>query len=188
MRAFIGIDLPFKTKDKISKIQEDLKALNLKLKWANSKNIHLTLKFLGNIKELRIPEIKEAINKTTKDLSAFEISLKDFGFFPNQNKPRVFFIETSKANLLKSIADKLEDSLAKIGFEKEGRFKSHITLARIKALDNIALLKDKIETIKLEEKFQIKAVTLYQSTLTPDGPIYKEIYTNNLATLRIKQA
>lgn len=176
MRTFISIDLPFSIKKKISQIQENLKKCDLAFKWVKSDNIHLTLKFLGEVEAEKLEQIKKILTKTSRSFKTFQVNLESFGFFPNAKKPRVFFISTNHQELLKSIADKLEEELTILGFEKEGRFKSHITLARIKDKQNLKCLKKELENIKLEEKFAVEEIILYKSTLTPEGAFHEVIF------------
>jgi len=180
MRAFIAIDLPEKIKKKIAELENDFKKCNLTFKWVKPENLHLTLKFLGNINQEQINKINEAITTVSGKFAAFEASLSSFGFFPNARKPRVFFISIDKEELFKSIASELEKELETLGFEKEDRFKSHITLARIKNLKNIESLKEKIKNTRLDEEFPADTITLYKSTLTKEGPIYGKIFKSNL--------
>ena len=180
MRAFIAIDLPKETKIKIAELESDLKKCDLAFKWVKPENLHLTLKFLGDINQEQVSKIKETINKISGRFAAFEASFNGFGFFPNPRKPRVFFISIDKEELLKSIARELEEELETLGFDKENRFKSHITLARIKDLKNIESLEAKIKNTQLDKKFFIGEIILYKSTLTKEGPIYGKIFKSNL--------
>lgn len=180
MRAFIAIDLPERIKNKLAKFENNLKKCDLAFKWVKPENLHLTLKFLGNIEQEQVNKIKEAITKISGEFAAFKASFNGFDFFPNQGKPKVFFISNNKEKLLKSIALRLEEELETLGFAKGNRFKSHITLARIKDLKNIESLKAKIKDIQLDEKFLIRAIILYKSTLTKEGPIYGKIFKSNM--------
>ncbi len=180
MRAFVGIDLPKGIKQRIAELEEDFTKCDLAFKWVAPVNLHLTLKFLGNIDQGQISKIKQAITKTADGFSAVVVNFDSFGFFPDKRKPRIFFISTTGSELLKNIAAKLEEELETLGFEKEGRFKSHITLARIKNLKNIDCLRGKIENIPLDEKIPLDKITLYKSTLTEKGPIYENIFKINL--------
>ena len=180
MRAFIAIDLPERIKGKIAELENDLKKCDLVFRWVKPKNLHLTLKFLGDITQEQAGKIKEAIAKVSGKFAAFETSFNGFGFFPNERGPRIFFISIDKGELLKSIAGELEEELEILGFEKENRFKSHITLARIKDLKNIESLKAKTKNTCLNEGFLIESITLHKSILTKEGPIYEEIFKSNL--------
>ncbi len=180
MRAFIAIDLPKDLKEEIKSIQDVLKETDVNFRWVNPANIHLTLKFLGNIEKDQVEKIKTILTSVSKNFSSFKSEFTEFGFFPNEKKPRVFFIATSQEDTLKSVATNLQEELEKIGFEKEGKFKSHITLARIKTLKNIEKLIQNLSAIKFEESFDIKELVLYKSTLTKNGPIYEKIFSSSL--------
>jgi len=180
MRTFIAIDLPSSLKEKIKKVLEKFKKCNLNAKWVESNNLHLTLKFLGEIKEDNLERIKKIIDTVAKKISSFEVSLKEFSFFPHPNNPRVFFISTDKEEKLREIAQDLEEQLLPLGFKKENRFKAHITLARFKSKKNIDCLKKELKNVSLKEDFLIKEIVLFKSILTSFGPIYEEIFKSNL--------
>lgn len=180
MRTFIAVELPLDIKEKIAKTTQPLQNLKLDANWVKNQNLHLTLKFLGEIKEAELDKITEIIDKTAKSFKAFRTGLGTFGFFPNEKRPRVFFIEAETKNVLESIAEALESLLEKIGFKKEGRFKSHITLARMKSSANIESLKSEIDKITFKEEFLVKEIALFKSALTSGGPIYEKIFKSNL--------
>ncbi len=180
MRAFIAIDLPQILKEKIAKIEDNLKACGLEAKWVNPKNLHLTLKFLGEVKEEKLEKVKESIETAAKNFIAFKANLKSFGFFPNQERPRVFFISSDNEEKLKKIALDLEEKLEKAGFPREGRFKSHLTLARLKNTSNISCFIKKLEGVTVNETFPIDKIILFKSTLTKDGSIYEKVSTSSL--------
>lgn len=180
MRTFIAIDLPEAIKDKIAELENDFKKLDLGFRWVKPENLHLTLKFLGDVKPEQIDAIKKAITKVSDEFSVFKTRLDGFGFFPDKKKPRVFFIGTDREELFRSIAAELETALAEIGFAKEDRFKSHITLARIKDSRNIGFLNKKIATNVSVGIFPVEAISLYKSTITGQGPVYEKIFKRNL--------
>ncbi|UCD16096.1 MAG: RNA 2',3'-cyclic phosphodiesterase [Candidatus Omnitrophota bacterium] len=175
MRAFIAIDLPQDIKEALKAKEAVLKKCDLAVKWVEAKNIHLTLKFLGDIKEDAVTPIKETIKKVASEFSPVRVSLLNFGFFPNEKRPRVFFVATDKEDVLKPIASKLEERLEEFGFKKEGRFKSHITLGRFKDYRNMDCLKKQIKNTSLGEEFLIEGISFFKSTLTNSGPVYEKI-------------
>lgn len=180
MRAFIAIDLPFNIKNKIRQIQTRLKSTEISAKWIKPENIHLTLKFLGNIEENQINEIKNIIKETTYISKPFQVSFNNFGFFPNPKKPKVFFISLTDESTLKKFTNILEEKLEKLGFKKEKRFEAHITLARIKNITNITNLVKEINNISFKKSFSINEIILFRSTLTQSGPIYAKVFSSSL--------
>lgn len=183
MRTFIAIELTPQIREKITSIQNALEKCDLAVKWVKPENAHITLKFLGWVAEQeKIEKIKQIIEEIAKQFKHLDVNLKEFGFFPNERRPRVFFISTDKENILKNISQKLEERLEAIGFEKENRFRSHITIARIKSPKNIDCLNREIKKIDAKEVLPIKEITLFKSTLTKSGPVYEVIYKSTLAS------
>ncbi len=180
MRVFIGIPIPNEIIKYINELQREFKKCECIAKWVNPSNIHITLKFLGETEEKNIPLIKDIIKGVCINSFVIEIILKRFGFFPNGKNPRVFFIATDKEETLKKMAYALEEKLEPLGFEREYRFKSHITLARIKSKKNIDCLIKKTYHINLNKHLILDSVILYKSILTPKGPIYEEIFKQKL--------
>ena len=84
-------------------------------------------------------------------------------------------IEAEK-EILKDVYRKLEAALKALGFAPEDKFKSHLTLARLKGRKNLNQLKEGLKKISLSESFSVKAITLFKSTLTAEGPVYSEIF------------
>jgi len=157
-----------------------LKKCDVHAKWVNPKNLHFTLKFLGEATQEQIKEIEKIIEDVANRFRPFTVNLKEFGFFPNEKRPRVFFVSTDNEEILRKISQRLEEKLEKIGFKKEDRFKSHITVARLRSNKNLHLLKKEIKNISLTEAIPIKEITLFKSTLTESGPIYETICKMNL--------
>lgn len=180
MRLFIAIPLPQNIKDYLRDVQTQFKECYCVAKWVNPQNIHMTLKFLGQLKEEKIPAIKNVIKEVAVNFSALEVRLTEFGFFPNERNPRVFFVSTDNEETLQKIAYTLEEKLEALGFEREYRFRSHITLARFKSRKNIECLVGKTKEIKADKTFPVDSIILYKSTLTPHGPIYEEIFKASL--------
>ena len=176
MRTFIALPISEDTKNLLGNIENTLKHIPLNAKWVKPENLHITLKFIGEIGEEKIEEIKGIIKEIGGSFSKLKVSLKEFGFFPTKSNPKVFFISTDKEEILGEIADRLEDKMERLGIKKEHRFRSHITLARLKSRRNIDQLQREIRDLKLTHSFSINSIVLFKSTLTKFGPIYEEIF------------
>lgn len=181
MRLFIAFPLPETIKTILGRYIETIKYCGLNASFVKPQNLHLTIKFLGEVSPEAIENIKTAMEKIAAGFPAINVHLANFGFFPNEKRPRVFFISTDNENRLETIARALEEDLEKSGFAKENRFKSHITLARFKNADNLEKLTKKTETLKLHDEFTIDRITLFRSTLSPQGPTYEEIYYSSFS-------
>lgn len=176
IRTFIAIEIPLLIREKISEFQDELKRNQASIKWIKTDNIHITLKFLGNIDENRITDIAQAIDKVTEQIRPFSIEVAGAGVFPNYKKPRVIWVGAkSEEDVLKIVAKKIEQEMHNLGFEKEKRsFQAHLTMGRVKGWQGIdAVIK------KLEEKhnfsggiFVAKEIVLMRSDLKPTGAVY----------------
>jgi len=186
MRTFIAIELSDEIRSSIDQIQSHLKYSGADVRWVEEKNIHLTLKFLGEITEEKLQQVIAALEIIAEEVKPFEISIKDIGAFPKIDFPRVIWVGLDKGALESAeLAKKIDDALSKIGFEKESRpFAAHLTIGRVRSPKNKEALKQKISTLnsKFSTKIQlISSVTLFQSKLTPHGPIYTKLHEAKLS-------
>lgn len=183
MRTFIAIDLSKENKSKLAKIQDQLIKSNADVKWVEIDNIHLTLKFLGEVTDEYAGKVKEALDKIANGFKPFEISLSGLGAFPKLDYPRVIWVGLEKGKKeTEEIAKKLEEELSKLGFAKEDRpFSAHLTIGRVRSGKNKETLKKIIEALNRTPKTvnpqRVSQLVLYQSTLTPNGPIYTPLHS-----------
>lgn len=183
MRAFIAIELDKNIKEALSKIQLELKKTDADVKWVLPGSIHLTLKFLGEAEEEKIPKIIQAIKKIACALNPFRIEIKNIGAFPNTKSPRVIWvgIEQGKENL-SQLAGLVEDALEGLKFPAEERkFSAHITIGRARSPKHKAALSETMQQLQFNPLSQaVKSIVLFKSTLTPKGPIYEKLTEENL--------
>lgn len=179
MRAFIALRLPENILFSINKIQEDLKQYRLPVRWVRPENIHLTLKFFGNISESDTERIGIAMGDCAGCCSPLMLSAKGIGVFPSVARPRVIWAGFSgQISLLLRFKDALEKRLEKSGFKKEERsFKGHLTMGRFKDRVNNDRL---IEAMRKHKDFNTDVfdaaeIILFKSDLLPAGPVYTEL-------------
>jgi 2'-5' RNA ligase len=181
IRAFIAIPLPEFISTGICDIQERLKSYRLPIRWVRPENVHLTLKFLGEISLSTIDGITEVIKNTVRERSPLILFTKGLGVFPGIKKPRVLWIGISgDINALSEIQVNLETNLGKKGFPKENRpFKSHLTLGRVKGNIHPEDLFDTLRSFSdfSSEPFEAKELVLYKSELKPSGAFYTKLQT-----------
>jgi 2'-5' RNA ligase len=182
MRAFIAIKLPANIQDSLEKIQNQLKSALPKVNWVKPTNLHLSLKFLGDISLEQLTFTQQAISRISKTISPFEIKLETLGVFPDCRQARIIWLGTGQIPPeLKQLVDQLENALIKTGIPQEQHaFQTHITLARIKGPLRPADLEkwfDKIKTDLLNANlsFTVSGITLFQSVLGPGGSTYSII-------------
>jgi 2'-5' RNA ligase len=184
MRTFIAIELSPEIKDELADIQAQLKTSNADVKWVKPQAMHLTLKFLGNITQEKIEEVKKALDTISPNHKPFEISLFQIGGFPKLEYPRVIWVGIDKGcSRAEAIAKDVVEGLSNIGFEKEKRpFTAHLTLGRVKSPKGRNELVSKMKALdfKPSASCTIDKITLFQSTLTPQGSIYTPLYEAKL--------
>jgi len=173
MRCFIAFEIPEEVKKVLieaqSQLDKDMAKLSL------TKDFHLTLKFLGEIDENKVEEIKKKLSEIKFD--SFETSLTDIGVFPGEDYIRVVWIGLGDPkNAIKELQHEIDEKLQKLGFEKDERFHPHVTLARVKFTEDRESLLKNLKEITFEKKsFKVNEFKLKKSTLTGEGPIYEDL-------------
>ncbi len=170
MRTFIAFDLPEEIKSYLREIQ---KSINHQAKLSYANDFHLTLKFLGDIPENKIEEIKNILKEIR--VKEFNAALSGIGFFPSETYIKVIWIGLSPEKEIYELQQKIDSKLADL-FRKDDRFKPHLTLARVKFIkDKIKFIRE-LKKIKIDRKeFNVSDFKLIKSTLTPEGPVYEDL-------------
>ncbi|MFC1555996.1 RNA 2',3'-cyclic phosphodiesterase [candidate division KSB1 bacterium] len=134
IRTFIAVEIPETVKNEIADFQNALRKEHFSIRWVRPENLHLTLKFIGDIPESLVEDIKTGVFERGSLYSPFEVSLKGTGVFPTIKRPKVFWAGiTQGRDELSTLAEKTENALVKFGIEKDRRpFKPHLTIGRIK--------------------------------------------------------
>jgi len=174
VRLFVAIDLPQDLKKELYLIPDKVAKLIKNVKWVSPENVHLTLKFLGSSPEESVPKIKEKLSKKVKEVEPFTLGFGTLGAFPTSKRARVFWLGVEKgADEVSILQKKVEKALVPLGFEKENRkFHAHLTLARLRMPQNLQSVISELEAEKISQEVSVDRVFLFQSTLTPKGPIY----------------
>jgi len=181
IRCFIAIQLPVEVRHHISEYIENLKRYSNDVRWISAANIHLTLKFLGEIAPSRVIRVKECLYPIRDYFSPFQLNIFSTGCFPNQKRPRVFWLgmEQGVNNPLFAIHRWIEDQLLILTFEKEKRrFSPHLTLGRVrtKGMVNFSELFSYLEHNPFPPTtFSVKTIYFIQSNLRPTGAEYQVI-------------
>jgi len=174
MRCFLGINLPDDVKDELVRIQNEI-TYDGKIKFIEKDNLHLTLKFFGEISEKKAGEIQSALKNIS--FSPIKTNLSQLGVFPDEQRIRVIWVGLSPDEEIQSLFKQMEEGLEPLGIKREDRpFTSHVTIGRVKFLKDKKGLTDSIQQIKVEPTpLTISNFSLKESTLTPKGSIYKDL-------------
>jgi len=179
MRCFIAIDIDENSRAALDDLQQQLKSkVDIKksdVKWVKPENVHLTLKFLGEIKDEQVVDVCNVVKEVAGRHNGFELDIESVGHFGGRSA-RILWVGTGEGrdNLLKLQKD-LEQQLASAGWPPEKRaYSGHLTLCRVrnpKAGFKLAQVVEQYKDYKLGS-MPADSVSVYQSQLTPAGPIY----------------
>jgi RNA 2',3'-cyclic 3'-phosphodiesterase len=174
MREFLAVDIDPKHLNKIAEIQRGLSDADAPVKFVERENLHLTLKFFGEISDTKNKEIISIVQEKLKKYQPFPLHIKRMGVFPNLGYIRVVWLGIEEPNNFSVIQKDLDHDFINMGFKKERSYTPHLTIGRVKGAHNKEALVAKIK--ELEEvdigKMTIDRVVLKKSELTPAGPIY----------------
>ncbi len=175
MRTFIAVDLPQEAKDELASVQKQLSTAAAKMSLAH--DFHLTLKFLGELTPAKVEAVKNCLSHVS--FRRFTATVAGVGVFPSENYVRVVWVGIEPEDKFLQLQKEINDALDK-EFPKDKGFKPHITLARVKFVQDKQQFRQQLQQIKAGSvKFAVDSFTLKRSTLTKEGPIYEglAVYT-----------
>ncbi|MXY49355.1 MAG: RNA 2',3'-cyclic phosphodiesterase [Gemmatimonadetes bacterium] len=178
MRTFIAVEVPVSAKDRIAQLVNRFKTTGTDIKWVEPDNIHVTLKFLGNIGTDKPAVIRDGLSAALDSAGTFDLKLGRIGAFPDMNRPRVFWVSIVEGrDELVAMQQRIETELHARGFVREERpFSPHLTIGRVRSPRGLAKLTDLVRDMAFEtEPFTVKRAALVKSDLKPDGPVYTVI-------------
>ncbi|HET9181899.1 MAG TPA: RNA 2',3'-cyclic phosphodiesterase [Candidatus Angelobacter sp.] len=178
MRLFIALGIPGEIRSRLADYIERVRSHAADARWARVEGLHVTLKFIGEVKDTKLEEIKSALAVVKS--AGFEVTFGSIGFFPNPKSPRVFWAGVESGDQLTQLASSIDAATEKIGIEREKRsFSPHLTLARAGTRDPHSL-KALTPLLAAEEPPQFGTMTahdfwLYRSQLGPGGAKYTKL-------------
>ena len=175
MRIFIGLKLDKNVQDEIEKFLKPFKKLSSPIRWVKPQNIHITLKFIGEVPGEKYSQMEENLTAATFNTGPFNLTLAGCGKFGKKESLNILWTGIAPNQKLEHIYNTIEDTLEKSGIEKETRpFKPHITVGRNKKNFNFKSFFKIIEEKKdlPITEFTVDGFQLFKSRLTPSGPVY----------------
>jgi 2'-5' RNA ligase len=178
IRSFIAFDLNNESVlQRLKEVQDALRKTGSDLKIVDPQNIHITMRFLGDIKPAIVDQVHEAMKKVS--FTAVNCEIRGLGVFPDLRYPRVVWAGIRKgANELRNVFEQLEPNLQQLGFRPDPKgFSPHLTLARVKTGRNKAELAHCVQDLADYDFGVVRAdcLQLKRSVLTPKGPIYSTL-------------
>ena len=174
MRAFVAMEISDEVRSALVRAQQELARSPAKVKWVAPQNIHLTLKFLGEIDAETVGPVKAALAEAAGG-GPVAFTVEGLGAFPPRGAPRVVWAGVSRgADPIARVQAALERAFRPLGFQAERRFVPHLTLGRVKSRQGADELRSALER-RAGTGFgacTAAEVVLFESTLTPQGAIY----------------
>jgi 2'-5' RNA ligase len=176
VRAFLALDLPESLKPGLALYQQELKKSGADVRWVAPGNVHLTLKFFGNVPEADVEALGQAARDAAAAQPPFQLKVTGAGAFPSINAPRVVWLGLEGDLVpLARFYRQLEKAFAPLGYPPEGRpFHPHLTLGRVKSPRGRLGLTKVLKELPQPPwpAFQVKEIILYRSVLSPQGSTY----------------
>lgn len=180
LRAFIAIQVPQEIKTQImSQTVELRRQAGRSVRWGSAENIHVTLKFLGDVSLKQVDLLSQMLNNLAQTYPPFDVVADGLGIFPNLRRPRVIWVGLHEANSqLTKLQQSVEAAAAQLGHAPENKsFSPHLTIGRVREplpAQELLALQDAFKgaTVQLKESFTIRSVDLMRSELKPAGPLY----------------
>ena len=185
IRAFIAINLPPEILERIEQVSLDLRTRMkmVPVRWVPTENIHLTLKFLGNVSTANLEILKDILGKVVSNHHECDISVGGIGAFPKPQNPRVIWIGMEVPQELETLQRNIEIETARLGYSREHRpFSAHLTFGRVSrnaSAQDVHTIAEILEDIKVGflGATRLRTVYLYRSDLKPEGAKYTPIYS-----------
>ncbi len=184
LRAFIAIAFPEAIQDKVDALLYDLRKTDAAVRWVSACNLHLTLKFLGDVEEARLEDLFVGIRKATEGIEPFRITLTGLGAFPNTRRPRVLWIGLDVPKAMKRLYRNVEEELSRLYFPKETRkFSPHLTIGRVKGERGMEALMSVVERRDFgPETVSVARIVAMKSELRSTGAVYSALEEFPLAS------
>ncbi|MFZ1043534.1 MAG: RNA 2',3'-cyclic phosphodiesterase [Anaerolineales bacterium] len=185
LRAFVAVEIPSSLQ---RTIQESISGLwktlgNDLVRWVPAQNVHLTLKFLGNVSSSNLDLIKQMMTTEVAQHPCFEMQVEGIGSFPNSRRPRVIWVGLHAPAALESLQHGIESASARLGYTSEEKsFSPHLTVGRVK--QNLSAAEIQRIGAALEETkigplglVHVDAAHLFKSDLQPNGSVYTRLFS-----------
>ena len=176
MRLFIAINLPPNETDRLSRALYQLALYDVAVRWGDAASLHVTLKFLGEVTDSKLPSVRAALQDAIVETPPFHVAVHGLGAFPSLARPNIFWIGVAGGDELLNLQRRIDEAMAGLGFESEDRpYKPHITLGRARKDGRVADRKvmDRMAAeFDYKCEFKVESVELMRSKLSPRGARY----------------
>ena len=176
LRVFVGVPVGAAVAERISAVRNEFGGEAVR--WVPAENLHLTLKFLGDVEEAQVVSIRSALREALAGTAGFGVTARGLGVFPDARRPRVLWIGLAAPELAQ-VAGQVDRALEPLGVERAAtRFRPHATIGRWRRPEPPGVsLREELTRWRDREfgEFRMDAVTLFRSTLRPAGATYSPL-------------
>jgi 2'-5' RNA ligase len=184
IRTFIAVEMDPAIRRAAAALIDKFRAAGADVGWVAAENMHLTLKFLGDLREEDVPRVCEAVRGAVAGVAPFELEIRGAGAFPNLSRPRVIWLGAAKGDeAMADLADRIEAVLESLGLPREARrFHAHLTLGRVRRTQRMPGPAISALTRLVQEhaaaqigRTSVEEVVVFSSQLKPTGAVYEAL-------------
>ncbi|MCU0538574.1 MAG: RNA 2',3'-cyclic phosphodiesterase [Desulfobacterales bacterium] len=176
LRTFVAVESPPALRSALQEVQSDLRRLGVRVRWVRPENIHLTLKFLGEIPAGHAASVGQALQAAVQGHAPFSLDVVGVGVFPGLRRPRVIWVGLAdREGRLDRLQADVEERLSALGFPREpGRFRGHLTIGRFRAEGSPGPVAEAAArwSGRTIGPLEVHELVLFKSTLRPEGAEY----------------
>ncbi len=187
LRTFVALELSGPVRTRAEELIAAIDGTAAQVKWVEPHNLHITLKFLGDVHQSQLTDVCRAVARGAAEVPGFELELRGAGAFPTPARPRTVWLGAGEgAQEMAALHERVEAELAKLGYRKEHRrFQTHLTIGRVRGggpgIDELGARLQQHADFPAG-RMAVEKLTVFASTLTPAGPIYEVLGTARLGS------
>lgn len=178
VRTFVAVEIDEGVRNRAAKLIRRLQQSGADVRWVDTRQMHVTLKFLGEVDLREVYHICMAVEKSVAEIEPFSIDVRGVGAFPSLARPRVLWLGIDDgAEQMSALNARIETALHALGYPREARrFQAHLTLGRVRkqdrALDDLAEMIREMQDLEIGPS-TVDQVVIFSSELQPTGPVYE---------------
>ena len=174
IRTFIALPTTPEVRARLTEVQGRLREAGVHVRWERPEQLHITMKFLGDVEEARILELGRTLRDSVRGIGPFETTYRGVGVFPDAVNPRILWAGTAPHPSIQTLFTGVESGCSTAGFARESRpFHPHVTLGRVKETDRSGSLTEALKSVTFQPISALsRELLIMKSTLRPEGSIY----------------
>lgn len=180
VRTFVAVEIPGEVRERAAQLIKSLRNTDAKVRWVEPRNMHWTLKFLGDVDLRETPDVCSAVAEAVADFAPFDVEARGAGAFPDPSRPRTVWIGMGQGSeQMIAMHDAIDRALGRLGYREENRrFRPHLTIGRVR--NSPGGIEELGQLIQQHADFAsglstVYEVTIFSSDLDEDGPTYEPL-------------